>query len=137
MASRDVYLEWSSDLVLTPNGSIQTATGWDQVRERILRNLITNPLQTLPDGRITAPDYIFHTDYGFGAGSLVGQDVTIGFLEDLQSRIATACSNDVAVDSSVPASVRFAEPQPGLLIVTISVQLLNGQSGQVSLSFGG
>lgn len=137
MANLDLLLEFGGDLVLTANGSIQTATGWDQVRERILRNLITNPLQTLPSGRITQPDYIFHVDYGFGAGSLVGQDVTVGFLEDLQSRIQTACSNDVAVDSSVPASVKFQEPSPGLLIVTISVLLLNGQSGQVSLSFGG
>ena len=33
----DLYLEYNGDLIVTPNGSIQTAVGWDQVRERILR----------------------------------------------------------------------------------------------------
>lgn len=129
----DVYTEWGSDLVLTPNGSIQTASGWDRVRQRIVRSLITNSAQVLPDGTTTEPDYIYHPDYGIGAGSMVGQNPTASFQADLVSRINQAVLNDVSVDPGAMPVVIFRAPTPGTWIVFISVRLRDGTQGRVSV----
>lgn len=133
----DLYLEWNSDLIVAPNGSLQTAVGWDQVRERILRRALTNSQQALPNGRVTAPDYLFDISYGFGVASLIGQDVTVSFIQDLTRRMTAAALQDSAVDSSVPPSLQLQEPQPQLFILTLSVTLSDGTPGQVAVQLGG
>ena len=129
----DFYTEWNNDLVLTPNGSVQTAVGWDSVRQRIVRSLITSAAQKLPDGTNTPPDYVFHTDYGIGCGKLVGQNPTSEYKADLVRRINQAVLQDASVDPGSVPSVAFHEPQPGTWDVFISVKLRDQTIGRVSV----
>ncbi len=129
----DIYTEWNNDLILTPSGDIQTATGWDEVRQRIIRSLITSAAQTLPDGSTTPPDYIYHPSYGIGAGKLVGQNPTPAYQAALIGRITQACQQDVAVDPGSVPTVIFHSPQPGTWEVFISVKLRNQTTGRVAV----
>jgi phenylpyruvate tautomerase PptA (4-oxalocrotonate tautomerase family) len=129
----DIYCEWNNDLIVTPKGGIVTATGWDRVRQRIIRHLITNSAQKLPDGTTTAPDYIFHPTYGIGAGSLVGQNPTQSYKADLIARINQAALSDAAVDPGSAPIVVFREPQPGTWVVHISVKLRDGTVGRTGV----
>lgn len=132
--SSDLFVEWNSDLIVTPNGGVQTASGWDRVRQRIVRSLITNSAQVLPDGSTTAPDYIWHPSYGIGAGSMVGQNPTSAYQANLTSRINQAVLQDVNVDPGAIPAVVFRSLQPGEWDVFISVKLRNGTTGRVSVS---
>lgn len=129
----DIYCEWNNDLQITPSGGLVTASGWDRVRQRIIRHLITNSSSRLPDGTFTAPDYIFHKEFGIGAGSLVGQNPTPAFQADLIARINQAVLSDVAVDPGALPTVIFKNPQPGTWIVYISVKLRDQTVGRTAI----
>lgn len=129
----DFYLDFNSDLLLAQDGQIQVAVGWDQVRQRILRRMITNAAVTLPTGVSTPADYIFHQDFGFGLGSLVGGAYTDDFLNDLQRRVAQAVFADDDIDATIPPSIDFSLPAPNTLQITIGVTLTSGQPGTISI----
>ena len=129
----DLYLDWSQDLQITPGGQVRTATGWDQIRQRILRRLITNSAQTLPSGISTPADYVFDPAFGLGMGALVDQDLTRQYIEELKQRIYNAVMVDQDIDSSSPPQVSFSQPTPDTLRIIISVLLANGQSGNLSI----
>ncbi len=132
----DAWLDWNSDLLLTPNGDVQAATGWDEVRQRIIRRLITNPAQQLPDGTFTLADDIWNPDYGIGLGTMVGQSFGADFEARIERRIAKAVLEDSAVDSTVPPSVKFVRPQPDSLWIVIGVTLVTGKPGTIALKVG-
>ncbi len=132
----DIYLDWNGDLVLTPNGSIQTAVGWDNVRQRIIRHMITNGLITLPDGTTLTPDYFFHVDFGNGLGSMIGQAPSAQYDEDLKRIIRLSCLEDAAVDPAFVPQVTFNTPRPDTREVHIVVKLKSGQYGQIFLRDG-
>ena len=129
----DLYCEWNDDLILTAKGDIQTASGWDRVRQRIVRSLITNSAQTLPDGSTTVSDYVFHPDYGLGAGSLIGQVPSQQWRADFISRVNRAVLQDISVNPGSVPVVKFSNPTPGTWIVYIAVQLSNNTTGRVSV----
>lgn len=129
----DLYCEWGGDLTVTPSGDIQSAVGWDEVRQRVIRRLITNPAQQLPDGTQTQPDDIFATDFGIGAGALVDQGFSDDFLAEMERRIALAVLDDAAVDTSVPPNIIFRQPNPTTLQVNVTVLLLTGKPGEIAL----
>lgn len=129
-----LYLEWNGDLKLECRTSLQLATGWDEVRQRIIRRLITNCAQTLPDGRFTPADYIFDNSYGDGLGSMVDQNFTDTFLGALEQRIYAGVLADAAVDTSIPPTIKFARPMPEMLVIYISVILVTGQEGNIQLA---
>lgn len=130
----DLFLEWGNDLVLTPSGSVATAVGWDEVRERIIRRILTNPAQTLPDGSSTQADYIFDPNYGIGGGALVSQNPTKRFVADLKKRIRAGVLADVAVSPSAEPQILIQQPQPNTITVYVGVLLSSGQTGVFSLS---
>lgn len=131
------FLDWNNDLILTPNGSIQMAEGWDEIRQRIIRRAITNSATTLPDGSETAADYIFHTGYGEGLGALVDQNPVAQFWSSLQQAIVAAAQQDVMVDPGSVPVINFARPRPDTYIVYIQVKLLTGQPGTISFVLSG
>ena len=130
----DIYCEWNQDLLLTTNGSIQTAIGWDRVRQRIIRNLITVSAGKLPDGTLTAPGYIWHTDFGLSAGKLIGQSPTRAWQHDFIGRVNQAVIADSAVDPGALPSVTFENPQPGTWLVFIVVTLRDRTAGRIVLA---
>jgi hypothetical protein len=115
------FLEWGGDFVVTPSGSIQIAQGWDQIRQRIIRRIVTNPAQQLPDGNFTPPDYIFHPLYGLGLGSLVDQNFDDSFTKDLEGRITAGVLADSQVDQSFVPTFQYYRPNPGSLVVVVTV----------------
>lgn len=131
-----MYLEWGGDLVLTPTGSLQTAVGWDQVRERIIRHFLTNRAQTLPDGSTTPPDYVFSPGYGQGAGALVDQNPNDAFVADLTRRMRQAVLSDAAVDPGAVPQITITRPRGDTYEVFVTVTLSNGQQGKVAISLG-
>lgn len=131
----DIYLEWGSDLIITPNGSIQTAVNWDQVRERIIRRIFTNRAERLPDGSYTVPDYIFDIAYGESGGALIDQNPTQAWLRDFNRRVRQGVLADAAVDpGSVPTTV--VRKYGSTYQIFVNVKLINGQPGQVSIKLG-
>jgi hypothetical protein len=134
MSNPDFWLDWNSDLLLTPSGSIQVATGWDSTRQGIVRSLITNPAQTLPDGTTTTPDYIFEPDFGVGLGAMVDQNYDTASLQALEQKIQNAVLNDPGVNSSAPPSVQFNQPNNYTLDIIISVTQISGEPGTIALA---
>lgn len=133
-SSRDLYIDWNGDLVLTAQGSLLLAQGWDLVRQRITRNLITNSAQLLPDGSTTVPDYVYHPSYGIGLGALVGQNPDAQYQQTIVGKITAAVQSDIdAMPGSAPV-VKFAKPQPGTFVTNVSVQLSNGATGKISVA---
>jgi hypothetical protein len=118
-----LFLEWNSDFQVTPSGSLQLAVGWDEVRQRIIRRVVTNPAQQLPDGTTTTPDYVFHPDYGIGLGAMVDQDVNDDFLRKVEGKITRGILQDASVTAtSTPPSIQFYRPSPDTLWAVASVE---------------
>ena len=132
-----MYLEWNGDLVLTPNGSVLMASGWDEVRERIIRRFLTNSALPLPDGTTTPPDYVFDVQYGLGAGALIDQNPDAAWQTAFSRRLREAVVADAAVSPSVLPSISITTSLAGLTEVFVAVQLISGQQGKFSLTIGG
>ena len=129
----DFSLDWNGDLTVTPSGSIQIATGWTRVRQRIVRRIITNPARQLPDGSFQVADNIFAPDFGVGLGSLVDQAFNEDFQDELERRIAQGVLQDEDVNSTIPPSIIFQRPNPSTLVIVIGLTLLTGQPGTISI----
>lgn len=134
MNSAEYYLEWGQDFIVTPNGSIQMATGWDQVRQRIERRLLTNPAETLPDGEPVEPDYLYDTSYGLGAGKLIGQPRTKQLLGQILQVVNAGVMVDDAVSNAAPPSVSLYVINPSETLLIIGVDLLTGEVGQIAIA---
>jgi hypothetical protein len=126
-------LDWNSDFRITPSGSIQTAVGWDAVRQRIVRRIITNPAQQLPDGTFTPADYVFHQQFGIGGGSLVDQNVGEEYIADLEQRISRGVLEDADVLSTTPPTIQYVQPNNETFWAIVSVVLKSGEPGQLAL----
>lgn len=98
--STTLWLEWGGDLVVSQNGSLSMATGWDQVRQRILRRLLSNPAFTLGDGTPVAPDLIFDTSYGIGCRRRLGEL----WIPSEQTAILSMVEQAVLVDEGIDAT---------------------------------
>lgn len=129
----DLFLEYNSDLVVTPNGSVQFATGWDHVRQRIVRRVVTNSAQALPDGSTTPPDYIFDPSFGDGLAALVDQDISAQYLQTLTAKIRNGVLADEAVSPGTPPAITVSQPNPNTYLVSVAVTLLDGTPGQVQV----
>jgi hypothetical protein len=132
-ASLDLWLEYGQDLLLTPAGSLQMATGWDQARQRIVRRIATNPAQRLADGHSTQADYIWAPAYGLGLGAKVDASFSSDSLAAIERLIAQGILEDAAVSSSSPPAVQFVRPRADTLWALASVTLLSGQQGTIQM----
>ncbi len=133
MATLDLYCEWGGDLIRTPNGSVQFATGWDQVREKIVRIVLTNSALLLPDGSTTAPDYVWDPLFGESGGALVDQNPTPQYIAGATQRITAAIlASDLSATQPV---VKITQPSASTFRVFVSV-LINGVSFQTSITMG-
>jgi hypothetical protein len=127
------WLDWQRDFLLTPSGSIQTAAGWDTYRQRVVRRIITNPAQQLPDGTFTPADYVFVPTFGEGLGSLVDQDFSADNLADTERRISLGVLADSETLTSVPPNIIFQRPSVSQVNIFISVATVSGQSGTIAI----
>ncbi len=130
----DFYAEFNQDYVLTPSGSIQTAVGWDRIRQRIERRLITNSHQQLPDKTYTAADYIFAPSFGLGVGAMIDQNPTKSFTAAYIGRVNQAISREYGVDPGVAPQVTFAQPNQYTWLITAVVPMLGGTEGEIQIT---
>ncbi len=129
----DLFLDYGADLVLDQNGGMQTAVGWDETRQRILRDLCTNSQSILPDGSPVQPEYIYDTSYGRNFRVLVDQPIGAAYRSQLLQAVFAAVMVDVAVNSNVPPGIRLIRPDVRTLLVIISVPLQNQTVGTIAL----
>ncbi len=130
------YLDWGGDYLLTPNGSIQQASGWDESRQLTVRTLFTNPSATLPSGKTIPPDYIFAPNFGAGLGLYVGQNMTRAQKNQLTVSIQSQVLSQQAVDPSVIPKVSFQNITDKIMIIFVSFKLKSGEEGTVVLQTG-
>lgn len=112
------------------------ATGWDEVRERIIRRFLTNSALPLPDGTTTPPDYVFDPGYGLGAGALIDQNPDATFRANFTRRMREAVVADAATDPGALPSILVTTPTIGTIQVYVGIQLISGQQGSFSILFG-
>jgi hypothetical protein len=118
--------DWSGDLSVGPSGDISVAPARMEIRQRIVRRLLTNP-----------GDYIWHSNYGAGLGKFVGEPYSPDLVE---STIAGQLRNESLI-ASVPAPVVRADAvSPGLTAaaaVTIEFQVVGAiMPSTVALNVG-
>lgn len=129
-----LYLEYGQDLVLTPSGSLQMASGWDLTRQTFERALLTNPVSTTANGVPIPPDYIFEPTFGVGAGEFVGENLlSASVLNDFNQRMSQAAAITPNLDPAFPPQVQLQQPQPHEYVAVISLHLLNNQTGTIQL----
>jgi hypothetical protein len=134
MSRTTLFLEWGQGLTLTTNGSLQLATGWDAVRQLILRRLLTSPQQIAEDGTPIPADYIYDPTYGVGVRQRIGGLVGQRDLEVLRQQVLQGVMLDSGVDPDhLPTIVMQQFPQ-GMVAVYIEVVLATGERGQVSIA---
>jgi len=131
----ELYLEYGQDLVLTPNGSVQFATGWDESRQFFVRALLTNPLAAAANGGVIPPDYVFHPTFGVGGGQFVGLNLNSPRVADaFNQRCVQAAASTPNLDPTTPPALQLSMPQAHEYLAIVTLTLVNNQTGQVSLS---
>lgn len=128
-----LYSEWSGDLVLTPDGDLQLASGWDEIRQRIERRLLTSASGFLPDGTPTVAEYIFHPDYGESLQAYVGQNIGEGWINGVRKAVLAGTRIDSGVQPDTIPQVSFQQTADHTVYMIILVQLLSGQPGVIAL----
>jgi phage baseplate assembly protein W len=103
----DIDQVFGQDVQLTNTGDLAVVSGIDESNQRVLRRLLTNP-----------GDYIWHTDYGAGVPSYVGEALTSQGFQNLSALIRS----QIFLESSVAR-----QPLPVIDLETI----FNGLSCQI------
>lgn len=129
-----LYLEWGGDLVVSQNGGLVLAYGWDQVKQRILRRLLTNPNFTLADGTKVPADYIFDSNYGLGFRRRIGEPFYESLRREMEALIYNAVIVDEGVDTLRPPTIELTE-KDHRVYVDIIVYLRVGRPGRIAFNF--
>ncbi|OAG74028.1 phage tail protein [Gluconobacter japonicus] len=96
---------YGGDLLLE-NGGLSVVSGSEEVRQRILRRLLTN-----------SGDYIWQLDYGVGLQGMIG-DVVVP--SAMQAAIRTQVQKDTGVDPYSPVEVDVSSDPNGVCQCKIS-----------------
>lgn len=133
---KTLFLEWGEDLVLNQNGSLMMATGWDQIKQRIIRRILTNCTMRLQDGTPVLAGYIFDKDYGLSTRRLLGEPHDTSYRKKLEQKLTQGVKVDNGVDPSRPPIIQFSLEQGGHVIwAEITVFPKVGEPGKISLGF--
>jgi hypothetical protein len=129
-------LEPGGDFKLSPNGGLAIVTGWDKLRQALLRELLTNPQLTLPSGLNVPGDYIFDTEYGIGINQYVDELEIGSLMTTLRNSIQQAVYNcdDPQVDTSQQPAITFLTDPQGAIYVQVLVPLKSGTPGKLIFS---
>ena len=124
------------DLVISGMGGLAMVAGWEQVKQRILRRLFTNPAFTRADGQPIPADYIFDPEYGIGVNTLIGEPQDSDFRNRLRLAVNSAVLVDQSVDATSPPEVElYKTGDPHVLIVKIIVTLRSLQKRELIVGF--
>lgn len=129
----DLYCEYGGDFIIDQSGDIQEAFSWDEVRQKIERDLFTNPAIDLPNGLQTQAEYIFHPDYGLGLKQYLGQLYKMDVITQMQERTLKQLRQDPAIALSPPPVVAFKFVSIACLQIYINVWLADNTPGHIAL----
>lgn len=115
----DLQHYYGNDLAIGPTGDLAVVTGSEQVKERLLRRLLTSQ-----------GDYIWHLDFGAGLPKFIGQPARA-------DRIAAVVRAQMALEADVVQS-----PEPLISVqdghntsVTVTIRYADAKTGQVQTVF--
>ncbi len=129
-------LEPGGDFKLAPNGGLLVVTGWDKLRQALLRELLTNPQLSLPSGINVPADYLFDSSYGIGISQYVDELEISSLMGALKASIQNAVYNcdDPQVDTSQQPAITFLTSAQGDIFVEVLVPLKAGTPGKLIFS---
>lgn len=125
-----IWLEWGGDLVVSQNGGLIMASGWDQVRQRILRRLLTTAQITRHDGESFDAEYIFDTEYGLSFRTREGDLFSDSYADELKALINSAVIVDEGTDPARPPKIDMRRTNH-LVDIAITVYLSDGTLGRI------
>jgi hypothetical protein len=103
----DLYQYFGNDIGASATGDLQPVAGIERGQQRILRRLLTNPREVMPDGTILPPDYMFHPEYGAGLPRMVGDTLDL-------AKIRARIRGQVLLEDSVART-----PEPEVIVKPI------------------
>ena len=121
-----VVCDWGGDISVGAGGDIAVAPVQIEIQQRLIRRLLTNP-----------GEYIWHTEYGAGLGTFVGEPCSPGLIESTilnqlqhEALVAMNPSPTVQTDQSLTGSFSTTS-------VTIQYQITGTSAGMsVALTLG-
>ncbi|WP_009982335.1 hypothetical protein [Burkholderia pseudomallei] len=122
----DLDQMWSQDVLVSPRGDLSTVTGATRSQQRVIRRLLTNPLDA--NG---PPDYPLHPTYGAGLARYVGTNTDPAKLRAL-IRGQMLLEDSVAKNPAPQITVTIVDP------TTISIYIrytIAGSGSPAVLSF--
>lgn len=130
MSIADIYHYWGSDLVASTSGDLFTVTGVERGKQRILRRLMTNSIDTVSG---LPPDYIWEPDYGESLPRLIGQP---GQAYEITARIKSGLAKEQVAAPTPPAQISVTPTQADPTAYQISVNYVDQATNQpVALTF--
>ncbi len=129
-----LYLEWDDDFKQTSNGSVQLARGWDEVRQRIERRILTNAQFVQSDGTPVSADYYYHPEYGLSARARIGDDLNSDTISKIEQILYEGTIVDEAVDGNILPNITHQLLSTGEVLFSIGVTLASGQLGTINFT---
>lgn len=117
---------WGQDVVTSPTGDLGIATDATRSQQRVIRRLLTNPLDA--NG---PPDYAMHPDYGAGLARYVGRNVD---LAKMRALIRGQMLLEDSVAKNPQPQITLTQPDPTTLSVYIRYTIA-GSGTPATLSF--
>lgn len=107
------------------------STGFEQIKQRIIRRLCSNPAFKLADKTPIPADYIFEQEYGNALRRKIGEPYNRDIQESLEQAVNQAIVIDEGLAVSRPPVVEIFKVGVDQVWIRIGVTLKTGQSGAV------
>lgn len=131
----DYYLDPFGDIIVDINGDIIMAEGWDEIRHRIIRRIVTNPTFIDFNGQVVLAGYIYDPVYGIGLKYSVGAVFTDDLINQLKQKIIQGINTDTSVDTRYAVAVTVTRPSLRTLIAFAQFVLTDGLTQSLKFEF--
>ena len=99
----DIYLDYGDDFMLSPTNDLLLADTGILSQQRVIRRLVTNPL-----------DYIWYPSYGAGLPSFIGQPLSLDNFSNITALTKSQMFLENTVSQNPPPNILFQTIQNGL-----------------------
>ncbi len=96
----EIFQEYGNDLVLTPDGDLQTADTTILSEQRIIRRLLTTPITVN-----NPPDYLDFPNYGAGLPQFIGRLNTPDIYSQIVGLITASMYQETTVSQNPPPTI--------------------------------